>query len=102
MLTLDITPDGGDTYRVVAKARHIVAWERLGRGRSLAKLGEGTLTLTALVEIAHITAVREGRFTGSFDEFLDSHDVTGVEPDADAKDAADDDGDESGPTPPAP
>ncbi|MGL5908612.1 MAG: hypothetical protein ACRCZP_01340 [Phycicoccus sp.] len=94
MLPLTITPDGSEPYDVVAKTRHIVAWEKLGKGRSLSRLEQPSLT--DLVEIAHVTAVREGKFAGTFQEFLDSHEVAGTPP---APAPADD---ESGPTPPAP
>lgn len=119
MITMEITPDGGEPYRVVAKSRHIVQWERLGKGRSLARFNEGSIRLTDLCEVAHIVAVREQRFAGTFTEFLDSHDVKGIDPDEEAKAAAakqagdggasdgDPEGDpygydESGPTHPAP
>ena len=97
MITLDITPDAGETYRLVAKTRHVVAWERLGKGRSLSRLQAPTLT--DLAEIAHVTAVREGRFTGSFDNFLDGNEVTAVDPNAPVEGQ---DEEESGPTHPAP
>lgn len=108
MFTLDITPDDGETYRLVAKTRHVVRWERLGKGRSLSRLE--TPSLTDLVEIAHVTAVAEGRFTGSFDAFLDLHEVAGVDPAAEAAAQEpsaggypdDPDAGETGPTQPAP
>lgn len=102
MITIDITPDGGETYRVTAKARHIVQWERLGKGRSLGRLNESTIRLTDVCEIAHVVAVRDGKFSGSFDAFLDSHDVAAVAPDQAAADADTDGGDGEGPTQPAP
>lgn len=95
MITLDITPEGGEAYRLVAKTRHVVAWERLGKGRSLSRLQAPTLT--DLAEIAHVTAVREGKFSGSFDNFLDGNEVSAVDPNAPAGDD-----EESGPTHPAP
>jgi hypothetical protein len=104
MITLDITPDGGDTYRITAKTRHIVQWERLGKGRSLSRLERPTLT--DLVEIAHVTAQREGHFAGTFSDFVDSNEVKAVDLDGETKAAAEADGgdqgdDESGPTQPA-
>jgi hypothetical protein len=74
MITLDITPDDGEPYRVVATSRDIAWWERTTRGASFAKLQED-MHMTDLYKIAWRASTRLGLFEGSQADFADSCDL---------------------------
>lgn len=94
MFLFDITPDGGETFRVPATSRDVEHWERTGKGRSLATLERPQMA--HLIEIAFLAASRRGLASGDLAAFRAACDVTPIDPNA-----VDDD-DESGPTQPAP
>ncbi len=87
MFTFEITPDGGETFRVVAGSRVITHWERTGRGRSIGQL-DSNPRMTDLEELAYLAAERAGKFTGSIADFRESCDFEPIETDG-ARGAAD-------------
>lgn len=61
-------PDGGEPYTMTAGARDIMLWEKTHRGASFSQIKDN-LTMTALYQIAHVAARRQGLFAGTLDEF---------------------------------
>jgi hypothetical protein len=92
VFTFDVTPDEGELYRVTATSRDVVHWERTGKGRSLAQIGENA-RMTDLVDIAYIASVRHRLYEGKAEDFRASVDVEVIDTTED-----DDLDDESGPT----
>src|SRR3954468_9170349 len=93
-LPFDVTPDGRDTFRVVATSRDVSTWERTGkRARSL---GDGSGNVSQLEEICHIACQRQELWTGSLAGVWGSRDIDPL-PDQDG----DDEDDEDRPTRPA-
>lgn len=74
MFTFTIHPDAAPEYELKATSRDLYVWERTGRDRSLAKLLESA-SIASCYELAHITAVRLGKFTGSLDAFAATNDL---------------------------
>jgi hypothetical protein len=68
MMSFEITPDGGDPYRLVAQSRDVLAWEKSGPGRSFSKLAE-SLSMRDLYALAHLAARRQGYFAGGLAEW---------------------------------
>lgn len=73
-ITIDVTPDDGETYRLVCKSRTIAQWERTFRGASLAKL-ERDGSASDLEAIAFIGAKRAGKWDGNLNGFQETHDI---------------------------
>lgn len=70
-----VHPDGGEPYEVVATSRDLSAWERIpGGGRVTGNVGD-ELKMSHLDEIAHLAARRQGRFSGSLNEFREQCDL---------------------------
>lgn len=99
MMRFDVTPDGGDTFRVVAASRDVLAWEKAGKGRSFKQLGE-EMTMAGLYGLAYFAARRQGLFSGTLPEWEESVDLMPVGDDED--DQEDQDGEGVDPTQPAP
>lgn len=68
MIEFTVVPDNGDQYQLTAGSRDIVLWEKAHRGASFSQIKDN-LTMTALYQIAHVAARRQGTFTGTLDEF---------------------------------
>lgn len=109
MFTSDVAPDGAEPYRITATSRDVAHWERTGKGRSLGAI-ERDARMSQLEEIAHLAAVRQGRFVGDLESFRATCDITPIDMAKEAREAAerddedddlDDDDDGSGPTRPA-
>jgi hypothetical protein len=79
MLTIKVFPDNGEPYTVVAGSRQIMLWEQIGRGNTLARLNDNP-RMDDFYFIAHLTSVKQGRFSGSLDEFKNSVDLEVVPP----------------------
>jgi hypothetical protein len=94
VFTFDITPDGGETTRVVATSRDVSHWERTGKGRSIAALDRDA-RMSQLEEIAYLASVRHGAFVGTIAEFREGVDIVPI--DTRKQDDGEED-DESGPT----
>ncbi|MGL5911658.1 MAG: hypothetical protein ACRCZP_16780 [Phycicoccus sp.] len=73
-MTFWVTPDEGDPYEVVAGSRDVLIWERLGRGRKLAELGDNP-TMSGLYSLAHVAARRQQLHAGSLAEFEATCDI---------------------------
>lgn len=73
-ITIDVTNDSDETYRLVCKSRVIAQWEQTFRGASLAKL-ERDGAASDLVAIAFIGAKRAGKWDGNLAGFQESHDI---------------------------
>lgn len=87
-LPFDVTPDGRDTFRVVATSRDVSTWERTGkRPRSL---GDGSGNVAQLEEICHIACQRQELWQGTLAEFRASCDIDPL-PDDDDEDEDDED-----------
>lgn len=73
MINYDVKPDGGDSYKLTATTRDILAWEkRTGKSWSLIRDG---LPMQDLYNIAHAAALRQGMFSGNLEEFEKSVDI---------------------------
>ena len=83
MFTVTVTPDGGDAYDVTATSRDVMAWEKGGKGRSLGRLAENA-SITDVVALAYLAAYRQGRFSGTREEFEATCDVELQAPDEEA------------------
>lgn len=68
MFTFTVQPDGAEPFEAKATSRDVVAWEKLGRGRSMSKLAENA-AMVDLYGLAHIACRRLALFTGSLEEF---------------------------------
>lgn len=77
MITLTVTPDGGEPYTVTATSRDVMTWEKTTKGKSFVDLINEP-TLTDLFKVAHLASWRQGLYTGSFQEFEKSCEVTGL------------------------
>lgn len=75
MYTFKIKPDDGDEFVVTAGTRDVLAWERAGKGRSVSQLMVSGLTMSAVYELAFLTAKRHGKFNGTQTEFEVSVDI---------------------------
>ncbi|HEY9416113.1 MAG TPA: hypothetical protein VIQ30_15235 [Pseudonocardia sp.] len=95
MITLTITPDIGDPYKVTATSRDVLTWEKTTKGRSFVDLINEP-TLVDLYRVAHLAAWRQGLTTAkNLQEFEATCEVAGIFDDEDQ--VADDEPD---PTPP--
>ena len=93
-LPFDVTPDGRDTFRVVATSRDVSTWERSGkRARSFGDGSGGNVS--QLEEVCHIACERQELWRGTLAEFRATCDIDPL-PDDD-----EDDDDEDRPTRPA-
>lgn len=88
MITFEVTPDDGEKFKVVARARDVLVWEEAGPNRAAADLS-GRPKLADLYALAHIAGRRQGLVECSLKEFKASHDVIAV---------PDEDGEEPDPT----
>lgn len=99
MMRFDVTPDGGDTFRVVAASRDVLAWEKAGKGRSFKQLGE-EMTMAGLYGLSYFAARRQGLFSGTLPEWEESVDLMPVgDDDEDQDDGEGVDPTRSAPTP---
>lgn len=74
MFTFEVTPDDGDKYKVTAKTRDILRWEKSGKGHALSTLME-SMKLADLYPVAYFASVRQGLFTGDLAKFEESVDL---------------------------
>lgn len=79
MITVTVTPDGGDPYTVTATARDILTWEKTSKGNKTFVGFMADMNMTDLYEIARIASWRQGHFTGTKKEFEESCDVSFAE-----------------------
>lgn len=80
MLRVWVIPDSGSPYWLEATSRDVYQWEKRGKGRSIDDIIENK-SIKARYELLHLAAVRKQAFSGTVDEFVDSHDFTFVAPD---------------------
>lgn len=77
MITLTITPDNGEPYKVTATSRDVFAWEKTtGSKKSFVDLINEP-TMVDLYRVAHLACWRQGLFTGNQAEFEATCEVTG-------------------------
>lgn len=76
MLTfpIEVTPDGGDPYKVVATSRDVRQWERTTKGASLASL-QSDMKMTDVYAIAFHAAKRLGHYQGTLADFESTCDL---------------------------
>ena len=80
MFTFDVTPDDGDTYRLVADSRDVSLWERTTKGNpTLAKL-ESNAAMSDLEIIAFNAAQRLGHFGGSLTDWRETCAINPLDP----------------------
>jgi hypothetical protein len=77
MIELRVLPDDGEPYNVIARGRQILTWEQTSRHNTLLRLNEAP-TMPDLYFLAHLVAVKEGKFSGSLAEFTTSVDIEPV------------------------
>lgn len=76
MITLTVTPDNGEPYKVTATSRDVFAWEKTTKGnKSFVDLLNNP-TLIDLYRVAHLACWRQGLFTGNQAEFEATCEVT--------------------------
>lgn len=92
-LPIEVTPDGGEPFRVVATSRDIRQWERVHKGFVFANMA--SLSMTDLYGIAYWACKRRDLYAGTLAEFETGHDL-------DAMDDEAEEADEPDPTPAAP
>ncbi|PWW50266.1 hypothetical protein [Actinokineospora spheciospongiae] len=88
MIDLHVVPDEGEPYNLHITSRDIMAWERVTKGMTFAKLQEN-MSFTHLYNLAHRAASRSGKFSGTRDEFEASADLDIMEEDDEESDSAD-------------
>lgn len=76
MITLTITPDNGEPYKVTATSRDVFAWEKTTKGNKSFVDLLNEPTLTDLYRVAHLACWRQGLFTGNQAEFEATCEVT--------------------------
>lgn len=79
-MDLKVTPEGGETYDLTIKSRDILAWERVTKGMTFAKLQQ-ELNMAHVYNLAWRAASRTRVFSGTLAEFEESHDIDIVEGD---------------------
>lgn len=90
MMTFEVTPDDGDTYRLEAGSRDVLTWEKAGKGRSFGQLGSGeSMRMEHLYGLAYYAARRQGLFTGSLAEWEQSVELMPVKDDDDEEGTVD-------------
>lgn len=72
--TFRVEPDGGEPFEVVARSRDIRHWEKITRGASITKISESP-SMGDFYSLAYATAQRQGRFTGTLDDFENTCDL---------------------------
>jgi hypothetical protein len=72
MITFKVTPDGGDPYELVATSRDVYVWEKKGKDRTFFSLMK-SMSMVSLYELCHVAAKRQQTFSGTLDEFVESH-----------------------------
>lgn len=77
MITLKVTPDGGEPYTIVATSRDVLAWEKTTKGNKSFVDLINEPNLMDLYRVAHIASWRQGLFPGTFQEFEASCEVEG-------------------------
>jgi hypothetical protein len=77
MIELRVLPDDGEPYNVTARGRQILTWEQTSRNNTLLRLNEAP-TMPDLYFLAHLVAVKEGKFSGSLAEFTAAVDIEPV------------------------
>lgn len=77
LIKFDIVPESGESFRVEALSRDVLAWERRHRDNSFARLRDN-LTMVAQYQLAHIAARRTGQFDGDLAAFESTCDLMPV------------------------
>jgi hypothetical protein len=73
MIEVKVTPAaGGETFTVKATSQDVRRWERSGRGRSLANLGNGA-SMDDLYQLSYLACRRLGKFDGNVQEYIDTY-----------------------------
>ena len=85
MFDFKVTPDNGEPFEVTATGRDVMAWERKGKDRSVARLTKD-MRMTDLFALAHTAAVRQGLYTGDLRDFEESVEVDVADNDEEAED----------------
>ena len=78
LIKFDVTPEGGDTFRVEALSRDVLTWEKRHRDNSFARLRDN-LTMTAQYQLAHIAARRAGLYADDLATFEATCDLMPVD-----------------------
>ena len=78
-----VKPDNGEPYEVTAGPRDILVWEKTTRGKSFGGdlMDVKALQLTDMYKLAWIASRRLGLFAGTLQEFEESVDLIGNQPD---------------------
>lgn len=74
MLNLEITPDDGEAFTVVATSRDIAKWEKTTKGATFAGF-QNDQKLSDLYKIAFYAAKRRGLWAGTLTEFEEGTDL---------------------------
>lgn len=74
MIRLTITPDGGEPYNLTVGSRDVAAWERGGADRRVDDVLRES-RFVHVYQLAHIAAVRVGRFVGDLASFEATHEL---------------------------
>jgi hypothetical protein len=68
MFTFKVTPDGDESYTLVADSRDVLIFEKTSRGKNLLTWRD-SMSMVDLYRLAHIAATRQGRYEGKLNDF---------------------------------
>jgi hypothetical protein len=74
VITVTVTPDGGEPYELTATARDVLNWEKTSRDKTVVDLLTG-FNMVDLYRVSHLAASRQQLFTGSLKEFEETCEV---------------------------
>jgi hypothetical protein len=79
VITLQVTPDDAEPYKVTATSRDVLMWEKTTKGdKSFVDLVQSP-NLVDLYKVAHLASHRQGLFTGPYADFEATCEVTGAD-----------------------
>jgi hypothetical protein len=76
MITLTVTPDNGEAYEVTATSRDVLTWEKTTKGNKSFVDLMNSPNLMDLYKVAHLASWRQGLYTGNFQSFEETCEVT--------------------------
>lgn len=79
MFTFKVKPDGKKSFEVTATTRDVIQWEKTSK-KNIAQFPDG-LPMQHIYKIAHLSAARQGKFSGEYQEFEDTCDLDILEDD---------------------
>lgn len=85
LITYTVTPDDGDPFKVGARARDVLVWEKAGRDRAAADLSGGRSKLADHYALAYVAGKRQGLIEVGPKEFEAGYDVVIADDDSESE-----------------